>query len=226
MDIKIRIKNVISNYNIFAIRRRNQMRKNLKNKDFSLICPNCLGGMLLHDLGMPFLSPTVNLMMNQPDFFKFVLRMDYYLAQELNFYNDPNFLCPCAKLGERDKVITIHFTHYENEKDAESYWNKRILRIHRDNLFVVAIEKDGISKDDIIELNKLNIRGLVVFTAHNYPDIPYTCYLPKYQDKGEVGNILARSYLTDKKEYERYFDFVRWFNEACGDDYNCKPFCF
>lgn len=225
MDIKIKIKNAISNYNPLAISRRNQMQRRLVNNDFSLICPNCLGGMLLHDLRLPFLSPTVNLMMRQREFVRFVLDMEYYLSQELRFYNDLNYVCPSAKLGEGDKTITIYFTHYKNKNEAENCWYKRILRIRYDNLFVLAMEKDGMNKEDIIRLGTLNIRGLVVFTANYYPDIPYTCYIPKYQKDGVLGNILVGSYLNDKKEYERYFDFVKWFNEAHGGNYDCRPYC-
>lgn len=85
MDIKIKLKNILSNYNPFAISHRNRMQKKLVNRDFSFICPNCLGGMLLHDLGLPFLSPTVNLMIHQREFVKFALDIDYYLSQNFIF---------------------------------------------------------------------------------------------------------------------------------------------
>lgn len=225
MDIKIKIKNAISNYNPFAISRRNQMQSRLVNKDFSFICPNCLRGMLLHDLGLPFLTPTINLMMYQREFVKFVLDMDYYLSQELRFFDDPYYVCPCAKLGEGSKTITIHFTHYVNQEEAADHWKKRSFRIHYDNLFVFAMERDGVTKADIIKLGSLNVRGLVVFAAHNYSDIPYTVCIPKYQNEGEIGNILVRSYWNDEKEYERHFDFVKWFNEAHGGNYDCRPYC-
>ena len=90
MDIRTKIKNVLSNYNPLAIIPRNRMQRKLVNCDFSFICPNCLGGML-------------------------------------------------------------------------------------------------------------KVRGLVVFTAHDYCDIPYTRFIPKYQSQGTVGNIRARSDLNEKK---------------------------
>lgn len=36
-------------------------RRRLHAAPFSLLCNNCTGGMILHDLGLPFNSPTVNL---------------------------------------------------------------------------------------------------------------------------------------------------------------------
>ena len=47
-------------------------RKALTNKDFTIICNNCNGGTLTHDLGMRFNSPTVNLFFSSYDFFDFV----------------------------------------------------------------------------------------------------------------------------------------------------------
>ena len=67
-----------------------------------------------------------------------------------------------------------------------------------------------------LALQGIQARGLVVFTANSYPDIPYALQIPKYASEGEVGNILTRSYLDGSREYEKYFDFVKWFNEADG----------
>ena len=180
---------------------------------------------MLHDLGLPFLSPTVNLMMHQREFVKLVLDIDYYLSQKLCFYNDPYYMCPCAKVGEGHRAITIHFTHYANREEAEACWKKRIPRIRYDNLFVFVMEKDGMTKEDIFKLGTLRVRGWVVFTVHDYPDIPYTCFIPKYQNQGVVGNILVCLYLNDKKEHESYFDFVKWFNETNGREYDCRLYC-
>ena len=44
----------------------------LNNNDFSIIASNCNGTFLLHDLGMKFNSPFVNLWMKPDDFIKFL----------------------------------------------------------------------------------------------------------------------------------------------------------
>lgn len=69
----------------------------------------------------------------------------------------------------------------------------------------------------------MNLKGLVVFTAHKY-DLPYTVYIDKYNADGEVGNILRKNHLTESREYEKYFDFVKWFNEADGGNYDVSKF--
>lgn len=210
MSAKEIVKNLLSEKNPIAIQRRNKMREALTNTTPTFLCPNCIGGLLFHDLGIQFQSPTVNLMMLQTDFAKFILNPDDYLTQELVFFKHPEHDFPCAYL----KDITVHFTHYHTEEEAAQKWKERSARIKRDNLFVFLEERDGLTREDIVQLGSIHARGLVVFTANAYPDIPYALQIPKYASDGEVGNILAKSYWDDSREYEKYFDFVKWFNEA------------
>lgn len=220
MVVKTAIKTVWGKIDILDYCRRYKMRKQLKNRSISFLCPNCIGGILFHDLGLKFLSPTVNLMMFQTDFVKWVLNLDRYNTQKLNFFNHPEYSFPCAHLGD----LTIHFTHYKTEMQAKEKWEERVERINKNNMFIFAEERDGLTYENILALGKLSVKGIVVFTAHDYPDIPYALYIPKYQKEGEVGNILKKSYVTGKHEYEKIFDFVKWFNEANGGNYDISNF--
>lgn len=220
MTAKDRLIKCFEKVNPLAAARRKKMRARLKNSNISFLAPNCIGGILFHDLNLKFMSPTVNLMMTQPDFVKLVLDLEYYKEKDLVFFKHPEYTCPCARLGD----ITVHFTHYATAEEAEKKWHERFDRLNKDNIFIFLEERDGLTKDEMLAIGELNVKGIVVFTANEYPDIPYALYLPKYHDDGEVGNILSRRYLDDSREYEQYFDFVKWFNEANGKDYDIKPF--
>lgn len=220
MSLKKHIDHLWSEHNPLAVRRRKLLRKDLVNHNVSFLCPNCIGGILFHDLGLQFRSPTVNLMMYQPHFAKFVLNLDSYLSKEFTPFIDPEYTIPCAKLGD----IDIHFTHYKTAEEGILKWKSRADRIDPNNTFVFLTERDNLTYEEIKALEKLQVRGLLVFTAHNYPDIPYALHIPKYEKDGEVGNILRKSYLDDHREYETYFNFVKWFNEANGGDYDIRPY--
>ena len=220
MSVKSVIKTLLVDVNPLAKRHRAQMRKQLTNMTPSFLCPNCIGGILFHDLGLEFRSPTVNLMLTQTDFLKFVLNMEHYLESEFVFYKHLEYECPCAYLDE----ISIQFTHYHSRSDAVEKWRSRAMRIDSENTFVFLAERDGLTEQDIRSLGTLNVRGLMVFTANAYPDIPYAVQIGKYKDEGEVGNILKQSYVDASREYENYFDFVKWFNEANGAPYDVTPF--
>lgn len=220
MSFKESVKYLLSERNPIVLNRRRQLRNCLTNKTPTFLCPNCIGGILFHELGLQFRSPTVNLMMYQTDFVNFVLDLDHYLAQELVFFKHSEYEFPCAHLGD----LTLHFTHYHSETEAAEKWLERSGRIDRENLFVFLMERDGLTREDILRLGALRVRGLVVFTANAYPDIPYALQIPKYRSDQEVGNVLAKTYWNGRHEYEQYFDFVKWFNEANGGNYDISPF--
>ena len=60
-------------------------RRNLLNRNFSLISANCTGGIISHDLGLQFLSPTVNLFMNGKDFVKFCSDLKHYTCCKVEY---------------------------------------------------------------------------------------------------------------------------------------------
>lgn len=224
MGIKGKIKKALHD-NPIAESRREKMRKELYNNDFTLLAPNCMAGILLHDLGLRFLTPTVNLMMTQTDFLVFALHLDEYLQGELSFFEDPDESCPCAHLKYNDlPEITVFFTHYKSAEEAEQKWRERTERINRDNLFVFIEERDGITRSDLEKLKQIPARGVLAFTCNDYPDLPYCVFIRKYHKNQEVGNILAKNILDDSREYEHYFDFVKWFNEADGGVFDVGRF--
>lgn len=82
MSIKNTVKNINVKYNPFGLIKRNKMRKSPINQNITFLCPNCMGDILFHDLYLQFRSSTINLMMYQTDFAKFVLDIDYYMSCE------------------------------------------------------------------------------------------------------------------------------------------------
>ena len=184
-----------------------KMRKELKNRDFTILSCNCAAGIIYHRYNHPFLSPTINLWIEQNDFLKFVSDLDHYLAQDLKFIQtDAGY--PVAECGD----IIIWFNHYTSEEDARQKWESRKKRVNRDNLFILMSERDGIGREDILKLGEVPCRNRVIFTSHKYEDIPYACFLPPYKGEDEVGYYLQKNPITDKTVMEQYFDFTRWLN--------------
>lgn len=66
----------------YNLNKKNQKR--LKNDNFSILASNCIGGVLYHELGMPFLSPFINMYVEPRDFIKFLKSPNEYLRYELN----------------------------------------------------------------------------------------------------------------------------------------------
>ena len=183
---------------------RVKSRKLNKNKDFSLLCANCMGGIICHQLDTPFLSPTVNLMILQPDFYRLVLNLNKYLDSE--FAEIPPQECP---RGDLDGVV-VNFTHYNTFNGGVSAWKRRCKRINFDNLWIIATDRDGVTEEDIASLQHVPCKGLLVFTAKKY-DYPYCFQLKQFETQGQIGDILQQT-IYGKRYFELYFDYVKWLN--------------
>ena len=161
-------------------------KKRIKNKDFSIICSTCIGGVIYHRLGMKFLSPTINLWMNQKDFIKLIKNLQYYMDQELSFIKS-EYNYPVAQLN---REITIFFNHALNDEEARETWNKRKVRINYNNLYIIMYDRDGITKEDIESLKDIQCRKLIVLSENHYPDIEYVKSIRKGLAKPFVNYIL------------------------------------
>lgn len=127
-------------------------RKRLKNENVSILCNNCVGAVIAHDLKLPFRSPFVNLWLYPKDFIKFCERIDHYLELELIFTpsNEYGVNYPVALLGD----IKIFFQHYHSEAEAKECWNKRKKRIDHDNIRCILVERDGCTSEDLLRFSK------------------------------------------------------------------------
>lgn len=182
-------------------------RKRIENKDFTLLASNCIGGLIYHNLGLKFLSPTINMQMYSNEFANFVLNLEEYLKKDIEFLEPDNGV-PVGKLGD----MTIHFTHYKTNEEALEKWNKRKSRINYDNLYILLNDMDGITEEQIRSLGNIRCKNICVFTAKKYDDIPYTYSFPCFDGRSHVGNVLKKSKITGLRFFEKNFDYVDWLN--------------
>lgn len=190
------------------------LRRRLKNKNFTILTDTCIGGVIYHELGLQFLSPTINLWMHDKDFYKFVNNLGYYLALPLKFVEGiENY--PTAYLGD----ILIHFNHYKTNEEAEAKWEERKKRINYDNLFIIASDRplnsNPVTYEDMKSLEKIKCRGKIVFSTRMYPDVPYIIHLPKDKEGDFVNTyMLDKTNILHRWKWEKVFDYVSWLNNG------------
>lgn len=191
------------------VNRRN--RKRLENRDFSLLCNNCNGGILCHDLGLQFRSPTVNLFFYSDHFFRFCEAFDYYIAQPLtlceNPLHKPEIDYPVCNLGD----LELHFLHYQSFDEAKQKWDTRTARLNRENLFVMWSFFDGTDEALLARFEALPFQNKVAFTEKEFPQYPSAFCIPGYEDG--LGVLSLYDGLLGKRKIDR-FDYVKWFNEG------------
>lgn len=117
-----------------------QLQKKNANHDFSLITNDCIGGVISHDLGEQFRSPTVNLWIPNAHFLAFVKDLEYYLSCEIKETPDDTKPYPVGTIIPKDNQhipITINFMHYASFEEGYQKWKERSARVNYDRLYFI-----------------------------------------------------------------------------------------
>lgn len=181
-------------------------RKQFQNRSLSVFASNCVGCLMLHDLGVAFNSPFVNLFLDAKDFIKYLHEPQKYNAMT---WKELSTDCPypVGMLGD----LTFHFVHYPSFDQAVSAFERRVKRISYDNLYVIFSERDGCTYEDLQEFDALPYKNKVVFTHLPYEDISTAYYIKGYEADACLGSIIGWDRKLGKKIYDQ-FDFINWFS--------------
>lgn len=199
-------------------------QKELKNNNFTILCPNCIGGVIYNRLGKRFDSPTVNLTINTDDFSCFLENMEYYLSQPV-FDNGRNkYDLPVGVIRGTDKIpdIEIVFTHYKTFEQGCQKWNERKTRIHRENTYVIMYDindldeanyrKAGFASEDAIKrLDNFKCKNKILLTRNKNCQYPNAYFIkPKYKEKNPLVYLTRNIFGLNRFEYK--WDFVNFLN--------------
>lgn len=121
----------------FTIKRYEKLRFS----KLSIFSSNCWGGIICHAMGLPFLSPIVNMFYSETGFIKFLKDPMNYMNKELRFYkmgfdkylNPQEY--PIFLLGD----VQLYMNHYGKVGPdiARQKWEERRLKINWYNLLVM-----------------------------------------------------------------------------------------
>lgn len=186
-------------------------RARLTNQEVSILSMNCTGGILSHDLGLPFRSPTVNLYFRAEDFIKFCENLEYYLSlEEMVECTDPAIIgdrtYPIAHLGD----LTLFLVHYHSVAQAQEKWNERKKRLNRDHIVILNTDREGMTDALKDRFEKLPYRK-VMFVNRPDDTHPSCCYIKGYEDESCVG-ILTDHDTWDGLRPVDQFDWVGFLN--------------
>lgn len=201
------IKDVLYNkyYPLTVLNRLRSKRKN-KLSHFTLFTGNCMGGYIYHQLGVPFDSPTINMMICDDHLYKIMSRPEYYFNHPVEACKDPEF--PELISGRIDDVI-VHFNHYKTFEDGVAAWERRIKRINTDNIYIIAADI-RLTPEMIANYGKVKCKKLVIFTSKNY-DYPWCLKVKRFDGLPHVDTYISKT-LKGKWLFEEFFDYVRWLN--------------
>lgn len=176
-------------------------------KDASIISTNCFAGKVMQDRGMKYNTPTLGLYFMYPDYIEFLKNLDYYLKEaKLEFVDQSKYPLGNQRKSECDHYypigilggkVEIHFLHYYSNEEAAEKWYRRAKRVNFDKLFIVGMDQNLCSEQDIREFDNLPFKNKIMFSTRNI-DLPSNEYMPEFKNSGSVGNAYLKGHLFYK----------------------------
>lgn len=183
-------------------------RKRLKNRKPTIIASNCNGEFIYYDMGLKFLSPTINLSFEMNEYVKMLENLKWYMSQPVLPYQDERFDFPTGKIGD----IEIRFNHYSSFEEGVKKWEERKKRIDWDNLFVLAIDGDNCTYETMKKFDALPYQNKVIFTHKYYPEIKSSYYITGFEQETGIGVLIAMKRQFFVRRYLDDFDYIAFLN--------------
>lgn len=187
---------------------RNRLdRLRFNNPKVSIITNHCMGGIICHDLGIRFNSPTVNLKILPSDFIRFVENLEDYLSKEIVEIEDNSVSYPVGMLGD----VKVWFVHYKTFEQGVNAWNRRKERINWDNIRVMLTVREECSDEILSRFEKLPYKK-VVFANEKHPEFPSVIFTNK-NGKPLSGIISDITNVFGKRGFQTGgFDYIKFLN--------------
>ena len=189
-------------------------RKRLKNKDFTIISCDCIGGCIYKDLKMQFLSPTINFYLGARDFVTLSSKLKEFIENgDMRDYHFEGCPYPLATISiPSNKKIMLFGKHYTSFDELKSAWEKRKARINFDNLFFILCEGNGFDENVLKDFDALPYKNKVCFVSKPMPEYKSAFYLKGYDSENPQKTTLSYEKRLGLKRYYDQFDLVSWLN--------------
>lgn len=175
-----------------------KMRKRVKMPaPKTIFCNMCLGGVVSHDLGLRFDSPTVNLAIPANEFVSMVSDI-HQINNEITLKGDRGY--PIGLLSGR---YTILFIHYKTLEEAVDYWRRRSQRVNYDNPYMILVETATCSYEDLERFDNLSYKNKIALVHKEYPQIKCAKVINGYDGQNKNGEILSYTSIFGKRMYDQ-----------------------
>ena len=190
-------------------------RLRLRNRRPTILATDCVGTFIYNDLGLPFLSPTINLTISHRDFMKFLNHLPEYLESDVYPLEVKDAYYPVGEIRYGEESVRLNFVHYASFEEGRSKWNARKKRVDPENLFILEF-KELAEPEMIEEFSRLPYPNKRFITNEN----PTTCdcveVLDLLNDKDYrrgTGQVLKYKPKSVKR-YLDSFDYISFLNRG------------
>lgn len=177
-----------------AIQKIEEARKCFKPRPISIISQQCIGGVIYHDMGMQFLSPTINLYFEAKDFIKFVENLKHYMNVAIDVKEEE------GKIIGYLEDIRINFLHYKEVELAKAKWEERAKRILWNKIFVICTDRDGFDEQCFKRFEALPYKKALITRNKKWKDKDFCIYLNQYEKEDYIPDTIPkREFYIDNK---------------------------
>ena len=179
----------------------------------SIISSTCFGGVICHDLDLPFMSPFVNLFVNDDEFYEMLKDLkstiDSPIQEKINTDNNINY--PVGLLNNGKSIIEVHFNHYNNFDEAKRIWDKRKERINYNNIIVTSIIWNQESLKKFLQITYKKIGFAFTKLDQEYDDVLDCTMFFDPDIRKKTSNYYWKflhdsSYENERRQFPRLYD--------------------
>ena len=204
----INIYRFIREYFIQLEQRRKRKLYSGDNK--TIIARNCVAGVIYHDLGLEFKSPTINLWIENPEFCEFLKYLPDFIRGELQEITSP-YDYPVGKLScmtvDGKKQIKIYFQHYATFQDARQQWLKRCQRMDLNNIYIIVEDGNNLTQTDVDRYECLGFDKMAILSGNRNLKGKHIVYMKSFTRKSFPGTSVKHRGLFGKRWVDE-FDYV------------------
>ena len=197
-----KIKNLV--WQLFRNIRLRYKRMYVKsNVSRTIICNNCLGGVVASDFGLRFCSPFVNLWIPTSHYVEILNNITSLSKYSIQNITKQGGTYP---LGLLNNKWELHFMHYKSFEEAAEKWSERVKRMNMEELYVICVHTHSTTYDDMVNFDKLPFKNKIIITHKSYPEIKSSVAINNYDGLNINGEILKPS----SKWGTRLYDQINW----------------
>lgn len=181
----------------------------------TIISNNCIAGVIYHDLGLKFTSPTINMWIDEKDYFYFIEHLEEYIecipvkSELIRDY-------PVAKISLDGRDVHLHCVHYDSFEEAREKWIERAKRVDLNNVFIFFEYPQSVhSTSEVVKLFRMiKYKNKVMLAKCRNSDIDDSniFHLKSYDHHMFPGKTVHYSNLFTHKRYLDLFDYVTFLN--------------
>ncbi|WP_281641805.1 DUF1919 domain-containing protein [Hoylesella loescheii] len=186
-----------------------------KNNSPTIICNNCVGGVILHDLGLKFNTPTINtLFLSFDDFLYFVEHLKEFTNLDVYELKQTEHPFPIGVQEYKGRKIRVGFVHYASFDEGKAAWIKRMKRVNLDNTFVIY-ESRTISDEELDAFSSIKYPKLILSLTDKSKEQKYAFYKGhQLYENWFPGKVLEYKNFLGVKRYLDDFDYIDFLNNG------------